>query len=153
MLPYHPSNNHMTVASTSNDPPTGEPPLWSIGLVVLIMLLAPIGLYSLAPSGPLREGDTVFSDGQQTAVLSGPAGVLSSVHDTCLLDPGHPLIVLKRPMDRADGRILAQVQGNPAIEWPFCRPHAEVLLAEHQISQQADAFKGMKTAVSRWFSR
>lgn len=118
------------------------------------MLLAPVLLYSLAPSGPLREGDTVFSEGQQTVLLSQRGGALASAQaDTCLLDPGNPLIVLQRPTDRADGRILAQVQGNPANEWPFCPPHAEVLLGEHQTSQQPDALKGVKNALNRLFGR
>lgn len=127
-----------------------EPPLWSIGLAVVVILGAPLVLYSLAPTGPLREGDTVFSDGQQRVQLSKPAtGLLLQPDDTCLLDPDNPLIVVHGPNDRPDGSIVAQVQGRPAIEWPFCPPHAEVLLKAHQMFQKPAVFSGVKEMLAR----
>ncbi|ALA56824.1 hypothetical protein [Nitrospira moscoviensis] len=119
-----------------------EPPLWSIGLAVVVILLAPLVLYSLAPSGPLREGDTIFSEGQQRVLLRTASGASSLQEgEICLLDPGNPLIIIGTPGDQPDEAILAQVQGNPAIEWPFCPPHAEVLLKAHQIYQKPDVLK------------
>jgi hypothetical protein len=51
----------MGVLRDSDDDVRSDPPLWSMGLAVLVILAAPLILYSLAPSGPLRTGDTIFS--------------------------------------------------------------------------------------------
>lgn len=115
-----------------------------------IILGAPLVLYSLAPPGPLRDGDTVFSDGQQRVQLATPAtDPRFQRGDTCLLDPSNPLIVIQVPSDRADGSIVAQVQGSPAIEWPFCPVHAEVVLRTHQMFQKPGIF----TAIGRFLNR
>ncbi len=144
----------MSVGSTPNETSHTEPPLWSIGLAVVVILIAPLILYSLAPTGPLRESDTVFSDGQQRVQLMKPAaGSALQQQDTCLLDPGNPLIIIQRPIDRSDGTILAQVQGNPSIEWPFCPPHAEVLLKTHQIFQKPAILSGVREMLTRLTGR
>jgi hypothetical protein len=144
----------MSVPSTSGKISHTEPPLWSIGLAVVVILGAPLVLYSLAPTGPLREGDTVFSAGQQRVHLSKPAaGLLPRPDDTCLLDPGNPLIVVLGPNDQPDGSIVAQVQGRPAIEWPFCPPHAEVLLKPHQMFQKPAVFGSVQEMLARLSGR
>lgn len=144
----------MSVPSTPDKIGDTEPPLWSIGLAVVIIVGAPLVLYSLAPTGPLREGDTVFSDGQQRVQLSIPAAGLSFQRDdTCLLDPDNPLIVIHGPNDRPDGLIEAQVQGRSSIEWPFCPLHAEVLIKTHQMFQKPAVFGGVKELLDRLSSR
>ncbi len=123
----------------SDDRPDSGPPLWSIGLVVSLMLIVPIVLYSIAPTGPLRDGDTVFSNGQNHVTLAKPLLYEQTRYGgTCLLDPQSPLILLQRPSDRSDGSMVAQVQGRSTAEWPFCPPQAEVILTEHQIVQKSD---------------
>jgi hypothetical protein len=144
----------MTAPSSSEEVSRTEPPLWSIGLAVVVILGAPLVLYSLAPTGPLREGDTVFSDGQRRVRLSKPAeGLSPQPDDTCLLDPGNPLIVVRSPDNHPDGSIVAQVQGRPAIEWPFCPPHAEVLLKPHQMFQKPAVFSVVQEMLARLSSR
>jgi hypothetical protein len=144
----------MSGAPQTDDTPRVEPPLWSIGLAVLFILVVPVLLYSLAPTGPLREGDTVFADGQQRVQLSESAHPPSlQKHETCLLDPGNPLIIVQRPTDRPDRTILAQVQSNQAVEWPFCPAHAEVLLRSHQIFQKPDVLAGMKVRLAGLIGR
>jgi hypothetical protein len=49
--------------STPSRRPGAEPPLWSIAAAAGVIILTPMLLYSLAPEGPIREGDTVFSSG------------------------------------------------------------------------------------------
>lgn len=142
----------MSSLSTSNDNRRTEPPLWAIGLTVGVILVAPIVLYSLAPTSPLREGDTVFSHGEQNVEIAKSAAG-SPPDDTCLLDPGNPLIIVQRAADRPEGDILAQVQGSPAIEWPFCPPHTEVRLKATQIYQDPDLLSGAKRAVMSAFGR
>lgn len=126
-----------------------EPFRWPIGLAVIVILGVPLALYSLAPTGPIREGDTVFSDGQQRVRLVNPAaGPSLQPDDTCLLDPGNPLIVILAPNDRPDGLVVAQVQGRQTVEWPFCPLHAEVRLKVHQMSQKPAIFRGVKETVA-----
>lgn len=127
-----------------------EPPLWSIGAAVVLILLAPVLLYSLAPTGPLREGDTVFSQGEQRVVRSGV--MMSEPGETCLLDPDNPLIIIHRANNGSTEALLAQVQGNPIAEWPFCPPHAEVLVQPDQIYQKPELLRWTKGKLTRTFN-
>lgn len=143
----------MTAAQTSDESNRSEPPFLSITIAVIIILGAPLVLYSLAPTGPIRDGDTVFSEGEQQAQIRHAATEQSGkADDTCLLDPNSPLIVLHSPIGQADGSIIAQVQGNPADEWPFCPVHTEVLLKLHQVFQKPALFGTVKEILTRWFS-
>jgi len=131
-----------------------EPPLWSMATAVLVILGAPLVLYSFAPSGPIREGDTVFSEGEQQVQIRRAATDQSDKKDsTCLLDPNSPLIVLQASTDQGDGSIIAHVQGNPADEWPFCSVHAEVILKTHQIFQEPAVFGTVREVLVGWFGR
>jgi hypothetical protein len=130
------------------------PPLWSIGMAALIILFAPLVLYSLAPTGPLRDGDTVFSEGEQHVRINTPHptdGKLTD--DTCLLDPSSPLIVIQTPTTDANGPIIAQVQGNTIGEWPFCPVHTEVILKPHQVFQKPAVLGTVREILTGWFSR
>ena len=100
--------------------PGGEPPLWSIGLAVAVMVLTPLVLYSIAPEGPIREGDTVFSNGSHKVPLFQPDRYRQVGYEsTCMLDPKDPLIVTQDPAEGTGDEIIAQVQGKSAIKWPF----------------------------------
>jgi hypothetical protein len=123
-------------------------------MAMLIILLVPLILYSFAPAGPIREGDTVFSDGQQRALLSRPT-LSRSAHDdeVCLLDPDGPLIVIENSTDEPGGFIKAEVQGNPSAEWPFCPVHAEVHLNLHQVFQKPAVLGTVRDMLMRWFGR
>jgi hypothetical protein len=136
------------------DPNQTEPPLWSIGIVVAIILTAPLVLYSLSPTGPLREGDTVFSAGQQRVRIGHTtADEPNGVDNTCLLDPDSPLIVIHAPHSDVDRSIIAEVQGNPADEWPFCPVHAEVSLQHYQIFQKPAVFESVRELLAGIFNR
>ncbi len=139
--------------STHDQPPT-EPPLWSIGIAMLIILLAPLILHSLAPAGPIREGDTVFSDGEQRARFTKPIAS-HSLHpdEACLLDPNSPLIVIENSTHGTDSFITAEVQGNPTAEWPFCPVHAEVRLSLHQVFQKPAVLGTVRDTLMRWFGK
>ena len=131
-----------------------EPPLWSIGLAMAVILGAPLVLYSLAPPGPIREGDTVFSEGEQRVRISTSVdGVLPKPDDTCLLDPNSPLIVTQIASDQSDETITAEVQGNPSGEWPFCPLHAEVQFRVHQVFQKPATLSAVREVLVRWFGR
>lgn len=137
---------------TSGQVNRSEPPLWSIGMAALIILLAPLVLYSLAPTGPIREGDTVFSQGQQKVTIQR-ASDKEAKDNTCLLDPNSPLIVLQIHPDPTDGSFLAEVQGSPSAEWPFCPVHAEVQLKPHQVFQKPAALGVVRDTLTKWFGR
>jgi hypothetical protein len=144
----------MRASSTPDESSRLEPPLWSIGLAVVIILGAPLVLYSLAPTGPLRDGDTIFSDGEQRVQLVAPtADFRLQPGDTCLLDPNRPLIVVHVPDKQVTGSIVARVQGSPDIEWPFCPIHAEVLLQPHQMFQKPAFFRGVQAMLVRLWGR
>lgn len=120
-----------------------EAPLWPIGLAVAIILAAPLALYSVSPPGPLRAGDTIFSEGQQRVIRTASSGMSQDTTDpSCLLDPSNPLIILQSPVERSDGAILATVQSSPAAEWPFCAPHTEVIIKPIQMYQKPDLWAG-----------
>lgn len=139
----------MSISPDSRDGHSSDPPLWSIGLAVLVILAAPLILYSLAPPGPLRAGDTIFAQGQQRARVAVPETTVGpQVRETCLLDPNTPLIILEFQDKREEGEILATVQGNPISEWPFCPPHTRVLLSTHQIFQKPDPWDAPKRGLS-----
>ena len=130
------------------------PPLWSIGIVMALMLILPMVLYSMAPPGPIREGDTIFSDGAIKVPLANPLLYESAKFDgTCLLDPHDPLMVIRPPSDRPDSLIFAKVQGKTAMEWPFCPPQAEVILTPHQIMQKIDVLSETKKSLMEWWKR
>jgi hypothetical protein len=143
----------MYATSTPDNSSRPEPPLWSMGVAVVIILGAPLVLYSLAPTGPLRDGDTIFSEGQQQVQLAtAPADHRFRAGETCLLDPNSPLIVLRAPHERPDASIVAQVQGSPASEWPFCPLHAEVLLKAGQMFQKPTVLSAVREMLVRWFA-
>jgi hypothetical protein len=140
------------MSSFPDDRAESGPPLWSIGFAAALMLSAPLLIYSISPSGPIREGDTIFSDGATKVPLANPLLYESSRFDgSCLLDPKDPLMVVRRPTDRPDGLVLAKVQGKTVIEWPFCPPQAEVLLSLQQITQKADLWPKMSAQLAEWF--
>lgn len=131
---------------------SAEPPLWSIALAAAVIVLTPMVLYSIAPDGPIREGDTVFSSGSHKVPLFQPDRYREAGYEsTCLLDPKDPLIVTHSPAETADDAIIAQVQGKSRLEWPFCPPQAELLVKRHHITQQPSLFQDLKDAVRRLF--
>ena len=129
-----------------------EPPLWSIGLAAAVIVVAPMVMYSLAPAGPIREGDTVFSNGSHKVHLSDPNRYQDKGYvDTCLLDPKDPLIITHGPVDETEGLMAAQVQGKSRIEWPFCPPQAEILIRPHQFLQKPPLLQDIKDSIIRVF--
>ncbi len=144
----------MPTPSTPDKAADSETPLWSIAAAIVVILGTPLVLYSLAPTGPIRQGDTVFSEGQQQVhVLHIPTNPLNRTDETCLLDPNSPLIVLENSTGEPDGFIKAEVQGNPAPEWPFCPVHAEVRLTLHQVFQKPAVLGTVRDTLMQWLSR
>lgn len=140
----------MAPASDDEGQRSSSPPLWSIGVAVASMLIVPLVLYSIAPTGPLREGDTVFSNGAQTVQLMSPAEYRDGpFKGSCVLDSGDPLLVLHHPAEGPDGTILAKVQGKTSVEFPFCPPQGEVRLKSHQFLQKPEFFTDLRDRLSR----
>lgn len=111
-------------------------------------------LFSLAPEGPIREGDTVFSTGAHKVALYRPEQHRQAGYDsTCLLDPKDPMIVLHASAEESDEDLLAQVQGKSAIEWPFCPPQAELLIKRYQITQQPSVLQDLRDGMFRLLKR
>ncbi|MBI4003256.1 MAG: hypothetical protein HY348_15935 [Nitrospira defluvii] len=129
-----------------------EPPLWSIALAAAVIILTPMVLYSIAPDGPIREGDTVFSNGAHKVLLFQPDQYQQIGYEsTCVLDPKDPLIVTHSPAEGPDDEIIAQVQGKSTIEWPFCPPQAELLVKRRHITQQPNLLQDLADGLRRLF--
>jgi hypothetical protein len=129
-----------------------EPPLWSIALAAAVIVLTPMVLYSIAPDGPIREGDTVFSNGAHKVPLFQPDRYYTLGYDaTCLLDPKDPLIVTLSQTEGPEGELIAQVQGKSTIEWPFCPPQAELRVKRHHITQQPNLLQDLADGIKRLF--
>ena len=127
-----------------------EPPLWSIAAAAAVIILTPMMLFSVAPDGPIREGDTVFSTGAHKVALYRPDQHRQAGYDsTCLLDPKDPMIVIHAPAEGSDEEIIAQVQGKSTIEWPFCPPQAELLVKPHQVTQQPSLLQDLRDGIAR----
>ena len=128
-----------------------EPPLWYIAAAASVILLTPMLLFTLAPDGPIRDGDTVFSTGAHKVPLFKPEQHRQAGYDlTCLLDPKDPMIVLHAPADGSNEEdIIAQVQGKNTIEWPFCPPQAELLVKPHHVTQQPSLIKDLRDGLAR----
>jgi len=139
--------------STPSRRPGAEPPLWSIAAAAGVIILTPMLLYSLAPEGPIREGDTVFSSGAHKVPLFEPDRYRQAGYEaTCMLDPKDPLIVTRSPSENESGEvIIAQVQGKSRIEWPFCPPQAELLVKRHHITQQPSILQDIRDGLLRLF--
>lgn len=129
-----------------------EPPLWSIAAAAAVIVLTPMLLYSIAPDGPIREGDTVFSTGaHKVSLYQSDRYQQQGYESTCLLDPNDPLIVTHAPAEGPNDLIIAQVQGKNRIEWPFCPPQAELLVKRHQIIQQPSLLQDLRDGIGRLF--
>ncbi len=129
-----------------------EPPLWSIGLAAAVILLAPMVMYSIAPPGPIRDGDTIFSNGAHKVHLSEPQRYTQvGYQETCLIDPKDPLIVLHSSADPPNDLMLVQVQGKSKIEWPFCPPQAEILVRPHHVLQKPNFLQEIRDSMTRIF--
>lgn len=131
-----------------------EPPLWSIGLAAAVIFLIPMVMYSIAPPGPIRDGDTIFSNGAHKVRLSEPHRYTQvGYQETCLMDPKDPLIVLHSSADPPNDLIVVQVQGKSKIEWPFCPPQAEILVRPHHILQKPNFLQEIRDGMTRMFKR
>jgi len=129
-----------------------EPPLWSIAIAAAVIILTPLALYTIAPDGPIREGDTVFSNGSHKVQLFQPDRYRNVGYEsTCLLDPNDPLIVTHPPTEGPDDEIIAQVQGKNSVEWPFCPPHAELLVNRRHITQRPKILQDLAAGLRRLF--
>ncbi|HMS84213.1 MAG TPA: hypothetical protein PKD12_11225 [Nitrospira sp.] len=144
----------MTTPSIPDKAAESEPPLWSIAIAAIVILSAPLVLYSLAPAGPIRPGDTVFSEGQQQVHIHHlQVGRLNKTDESCLLDPSTPLIVINFETDQAGDSIVAQVQGNGSGEWPFCPVYTEILFKTHQVFQKPAVIGTVRDILVGLFAR
>jgi len=96
----------------------------------------------------------VFSSGQQQVrIEKTTADKPNGVDYTCLLDPDSPLIVIDTPPTDTERSIIAEVQGNPANEWPFCPVHTAVSIKSHQMFQKPAVFNSVRELLARVFNR
>lgn len=125
-------------------------PLLSISLVVALMLMLPALLYTIVPAGPVREGEVVYADGKQRAYFVDPSRYRQAGYgNACILEPEDALIVAQTPAARPDGALLVRFEGKTIIEFPFCPPHAEILIKPHQVVQRASPWQTLIDSLAR----
>lgn len=95
----------------------------------------------------------MFSEGQQQVQIRSFARSQGTKDNTCLFDPNSPLIIVHSPNLDTGDYMIAQVQGNPVGEWPFCTVHTEVLLKTHQVCQKPAVLRAVRDMLGRLFSR
>src|SRR5881227_3819182 len=79
-------NRAVNFPAENKDTAQSWPPLWSIGVAIAVMLIVPAILYSMAPEGPIREGDTVFGSGRHMVILAHPTDYQHAGYETtCVL--------------------------------------------------------------------
>ncbi len=130
------------------------PPLWSIGLAAMIMLIVPFILYTIAPEGPLREGDTVFSTGRHRVPFVSALPYQGAGYErTCVIELRDPLVVVQRPSDLREGALRVRIQGRTKLEFPFCPPDTHVIVKPQQIFQKPNLLSDLKDSLADLFTR
>lgn len=126
-------------------------PLLSISLIVALMLILPALLYTIAPAGPVREGEVVYANGKQRAYFVEPGRYRQAGYgNACILEPRDALVVVQTPVARLDGALRVRFEGKTIIEFPFCPPHAEVLIKPHQVVQRASPWQELTDSLARF---
>jgi hypothetical protein len=107
----------------------------------------------MAPSGPIREGDTVFATGRHTVeLLDWGRYEKAGYEQSCVIEHHDPLMIVRRPSNQSGRPVIAQVQGKTKMEFPFCPPHAKVLVRPHQVNQKPDLLTNITDHVRRFFA-
>jgi hypothetical protein len=145
-------NRAVTDSAGNEETAQSWPPLWSIGVAIAVMLIVPAILYSMAPEGPIREGDTVFGSGRHMVVLAHPTDYeRAGYENTCVLEFRDPLLVMSRPAEPSAAPFRAQIQGKTKLEFPFCPPQAEVILKPYQVFQKPNLLTDLKDSLIEIF--
>jgi hypothetical protein len=117
-----------------------------LGSLVIVILTVPAIIYSIAPAGPIREGDVIYANGRHEVWLHSPQAYRDAGYGaTCFLERRDALLVVQKPSDRSDGLLLSTLQGRSRAEPPFCPPHSHVLVRTHQIVQKGSMWENLKT--------
>lgn len=94
----------------------------------------------------------MFSDGEQQVRINKSGHITTDqTAETCLLDPDSPLMIVRLSQAEAGDSILAQVQGNPSNEWPFCPVLIEVVVRPSQVFQKPAVFSGVQKLLIQFF--
>lgn len=116
------------------------------------MLIVPAILYSIAPEGPIQEGDTVFGSGRHKVILAHPSDYeRAGYENTCVLEFRDPLLVRTRPAENQDAPFRVRIQGKTKLEFPFCPPQADVIVKPHQVFQKPNLLTDLKDSLAQLF--
>lgn len=120
-----------------------------------LVLLVPAFLYTIAPEGPLRDGDVVYATGRHIVYFVRPDRYREAGYATsCVLEPRDPLLIVRRLPDRPGESAVARVQGERArLERPFCPPQAEVVVRPHQVTAKVQVWAEVRDVVAGLLAR
>lgn len=145
----------MAPAPKQEGAPRSRHPLLLLVLVGCLVLLIPAFLYSLAPDGPFKEGDSVYSTGRHIVYFVHPGRYEEAGYTAyCVLEPRAPLLVLGRNPARPADSLVARAQSQTVrIERPFCPSQADVVVKPHQVTSKINLLGEIKDALARLLAR
>jgi hypothetical protein len=126
----------MNSASSDNEgKPVLRHPLAAISLIVLIVaLVIPIALYTIAPEGQLRENDLVYSTGRHRVYYAAPRKFEQSDRsDYCVIEPRDKLVIVQRLEDSLLAKVEPKVSKD---DIPFCPPGTTIVVKAHQVRKK-----------------
>ena len=120
-----------------------------ISLIVIMMLMIPVFLYTVAPEEPVKEGMVVYASARQRAYFEEPDRYRTMGYTTyCILEPQDSLLIIRIA---TDGSLAARADTKARVEFPFCPPHAVVLVQTHQVTQKQSLWQELKNVLVSLF--
>jgi hypothetical protein len=123
--------------------------LMRVSLIVLMMLMIPVFLYSVAPEEPVKEGMVVYASAEQRAYFEEPERYHAMGYTTyCILEPQDSLVIVRAV---SDGSLAARADTKSRVEFPVCPPHAVVIVQTHQVTQKQSLWLELKHVLASFF--
>ena len=123
--------------------------LMHVSLIVLMMLMIPVGLYTIVPEEPIKEGMIVYASATHRAYFEEPERYRRMGYAAfCILEPQAPLVVIRTA---SDGSLAARTDTKSKVEVPFCPPHAVVTVQTHQILHKQSLWLEFRHVVASFF--
>jgi hypothetical protein len=120
-----------------------------ISLIVIIMLMIPVFLYTVAPEESVKEGMVVYASARQRAYFEEPERYRTLGYTTyCILEAQDSLLIIRTA---TDGSLAARADTKARVEFPSCPPHAVVLVQTHQVTPKQSLWQELKHVLASLF--
>jgi len=120
-----------------------------ISLIIIMMLMIPVFLYTVAPEDPVKEGMVVYTSARQRAYFEEPERYQTMGYTNyCILEPHDSLMIVRTA---SDGSLAARSDTKSRVDFPFCPPHAIVIVQTHQVTQKQSLWQELKKVLASLF--